>query len=99
MASNLELLMPAGDMQKLKYAFAYGADAVYVGAPIFSLRARTNSFTIETLKEAVDYTHSLGKKIYFTANIYAHNIKIKPFLAQFGKMLELKPDAFIMADP
>lgn len=91
--------MPAGDLQKLKYAFAYGADAVYVGAPIFSLRARSNSFTLETLKEAVDYTHSLGKKIYFTSNIYAHNVKIKPFLAQFGKMLELKPDAFIMADP
>lgn len=91
--------MPAGDMQKLKYAYAFWADAVYVWAPIFSLRARTNDFTMETLKEAVDYAHSLGKKIYFTANIYAHNIKIKPFMAQFGKMLECNPDAFIMADP
>ncbi|MDD5770543.1 MAG: U32 family peptidase C-terminal domain-containing protein [Candidatus Gracilibacteria bacterium] len=99
MKQKLELLLPAGDMEKLKFAFAYGADAVYVGAPMFSLRARTNAFTMETLKEAVDYAHNLGKKIYFTANIYAHNVKIKPFLAQFKKMYELNPDAFIMADP
>jgi len=99
--SKLELLMPAGNMEKLKFAFAYWADAVYVGAPMFSLRARTNSFTMETLKEAVSYVRALdwNKKIYFTANIYAHNVKIKPFLAQFWKMVDMKPDAFIMADP
>ncbi len=93
--------MPAGDMEKLKYAFAYGADAVYVGAPMFSLRARTNGFTMPLLQEAVDYVRALpwNKKIYFTANIYAHNMKIKPFLAHFKKMVEMKPDAFIMADP
>jgi len=99
MSQKLELLMPAGDLEKLKFAFAYGADAVYVGAPMFSLRARTNAFTMETLKVAVDYAHHLGKKIYFTANIYAHNIKIKPFMAQFGKMYDMNPDAFIMSDP
>lgn len=91
--------MPAGNMEKLKFAYAYGADACYVWAPMFSLRARTNAFTIETLQEAVDYAHNLGKKIYFTANIYAHNAKIKPFMAQFKKMYDMKPDAFIMADP
>lgn len=91
--------MPAWDMEKLKFAYAYGADAVYVGAPMFSLRARTNAFTMDTLKEAVDYAHARGKKIFFTANIYAHNVKIKPFLAQFKKMYDMKPDAFIMADP
>ena len=91
--------MPAGDMEKLKFAYAYWADATYVGAPMFSLRARTNAFTMQTLQEAVDYAHNLGKKIYFTANIYAHNVKIKPFLAQFKKMYDMKPDAFIMADP
>jgi len=96
---KLELLMPAGDMEKLKFAYAYGADAVYVGAPMFSLRARTNAFTMESLKEAVEYAHALGKKIYFTANIYAHNIKIKPFMIQFKRMYEMQPDAFIMADP
>lgn len=66
---------------------------------MFSLRARTNAFTMETLQEAVNYAHNLGKKIYFTANIYAHNVKIKPFMAQFKKMYDMKPDAFIMADP
>jgi len=66
---------------------------------MFSLRARTNAFTMDTIAEAVKYAHNLGKKIYFTANIYAHNMKIKPFLAHFKKMVEMKPDAFIMADP
>jgi putative protease len=66
---------------------------------MFSLRARTNAFTMETLKEAVDYAHARGKKIYFTANIYAHNMKIKPFMAQFKKMMDMQPDAFIMSDP
>ena len=101
MSKKLELLMPAWDFEKLKFAFAYWADAVYVWAPMFSLRARTNRFTLDTLQESVDYVRSLwtDKKIYFTANIYAHNIKIKPFMAQFKKMVDMKPDAFIMADP
>ncbi len=99
MSKKLELLMPAWDMEKLKFAYAYWADAVYVWAPMFSLRARTNAFTMETLQEAVDYAHNLWKKIYFTANIYAHNVKIKPFMAQFKKMYDMKPDAFIMSDP
>ncbi len=96
---KLELLMPAGSVEKMKYAFAYGADAVYVWAPMFSLRARTNSFTMDDLEYAVKYAHNLWKKIYFTANIYAHNAKIKPFMAQFKKMMSYKPDAFIMSDP
>jgi len=99
MTKKLELLMPAGDFEKLKFAYAYGADATYVGVPMFSLRARTNAFTMQTIGEAVEYAHNFGKKIYFTANIYAHNMKIKPFLAHFRKMVEMKPDAFIMADP
>lgn len=99
MKKNLELLMPAWDFEKLKFAYAYWADATYVWVPMFSLRARTNAFTMETIGEAVEYAHNLWKKIYFTANIYAHNFKIKPFLAQFWKMVEMKPDAFIMADP
>ena len=96
---KLELLMPAGDFEKLKFAYAYWADATYVWVPMFSLRARTNAFTMQTIWEAVEYAHNLGKKIYFTANIYAHNMKIKPFLSQFRKMVDMKPDAFIMADP
>ncbi len=99
MTKKLELLMPAWDFEKLKFAYAYWADACYVGAPMFSLRARTNAFTMESLAQAVKYAHNLWKKIYFTANIYAHNMKIKPFLAHFRKMVEYWPDAFIMADP
>lgn len=96
---KLELLMPAWSFEKLKYAYAYWADACYVWAPLFSLRARTNSFTMEQLEEAAKYAHLRGKKIYFTANIYAHNFKIKLFMAQFAKMVEYWPDAFIMSDP
>ena len=99
MTKKLELLMPAWDFEKLKFSYAYGADACYVWVPMFSLRARTNAFNMDTIKEAVEYAHNLWKKIYFTANIYAHNVKIKPFMAQFAKMVEMKPDAFIMADP
>lgn len=99
MSKKLELLFPAGNLEKLKYAIAYGADAVYAGVPMFSLRARENQFTWEDLAEAVEYCHSRGKKIYFTANIYAHNMKIKPFMASFAKMQAMKPDAYIMSDP
>lgn len=99
MSKKLELLFPAGNLEKLKYAIAYGADAVYAGVPMFSLRARENQFTWEDLAEAVEYCHSRGKKIYFTANIYAHNMKLKPFMAAFEKMHALKPDAYIMSDP
>lgn len=96
---KLELLFPAWNLEKLKYAIAYGADAVYAWVPMFSLRARENQFTWESLAEGVEYCHSRGKKIYFTANIYAHNMKIKPFMANFQKMMDMKPDAFIMSDP
>jgi U32 family peptidase len=96
---KLEFLLPAGNLEKLKYALAYGADAVYAWVPMFSLRARENQFTWESLAEGVEYCHARGKKIYFTANIYAHNAKIKPFMAAFEKMEALKPDAYIMSDP
>jgi U32 family peptidase len=66
---------------------------------MFSLRARTNEFTMIDLEKAVKYAHKLGKKIYFTTNIYAHNCKIESFIKQFEKMLEMQPDAFIMSDP
>ncbi len=95
---DVELLMPAGDLDKLKIAFAYGADAVYAGVPIFSLRARENDFNLDSLKVGIDYAHSLGKKVYLTMNIYAHNYKAKRFLDSFSKMYDLNPDGFIMSD-
>ncbi len=91
--------MPAWNLEKMKYAIAYWADAVYAWVPMFSLRARENQFSWEDLAEAVKYCHDRWKKIYFTANIYAHNAKIKPFMEAFKKMYALKPDAYIMSDP
>ena len=90
--------MPAGDPEKMRYAFAYGADAVYAGVPIFSLRARENGFRVESVKAAIDYAHSLGKKIYLTMNIYAHNSRVQPFIDSFCEMADLEPDGFIMSD-
>jgi len=94
-----ELLMPAGNFEKLQYAFAYGADAVYAGIPMFSLRARENQFDVSKVEEGIQYAHKLGKKIYLTANIFAHNNKINVFMKALDQMVELQPDAFIMADP
>jgi putative protease len=94
-----ELLAPAGSFEKEQYAFAYGADAVYAGVPMFSLRARENQFAVNEVKEAIAYARKLKKKIYLTTNIYAHNIKVKPFLTALDEMVKLKPDAFIMSDP
>ncbi len=91
--------MPAGNMEKLKFALAYGADAVYAGAPAYSLRARENQFSVGFLKEAAEYCHARGKKIYFTANIFPHNVKIPHFMRAMEQMVALRPDAFIMADP
>ena len=92
--------MPAGDFEKMKYAFAYGADAVYMGIPMFSLRARENGFKRDTIIEAIDYAHNLGKKIYITANILPHNHKVAPFAKYIDRLLEqARPDAWIMADP
>ncbi|MBT3630331.1 MAG: tRNA 5-hydroxyuridine modification protein YegQ [Candidatus Marinimicrobia bacterium] len=94
-----ELLLPAGNFEKLKYAFAYGADAVYAGVPRYSLRTRENEFRKESLLDGIAYTHDLGKKLYLTMNIYAHNTKIKGFMDEMERMLQYKPDAMIMADP
>ena len=94
-----ELLAPAGSPEKMDYAFAYGADAVYAGIPKFSLRARENPFKDATLKAAIEKTHQLGKKIYITANILPPNRKIESFQKSLAYFAEAKPDAFIMADP
>ncbi len=94
-----ELLLPAGDLEKLKYGLAFGGDAVYLGAPYFSLRARENEFNLESLKEGIDHTHSLGKKVYLTANIFARNRKLNNFMPAMDEWLKLQPDAIIMSDP
>lgn len=99
MKKKLELLAPAGSIEKMKYAFAYGADAVYMGIPDFSLRVRVNRFTMDDVKSAIEYAHSIGKKIYVTVNIMAHNghlDQLPPYLKQLNKW---KPDALIVSDP
>ncbi|MBT6940697.1 MAG: U32 family peptidase, partial [Candidatus Marinimicrobia bacterium] len=99
MMKHPELLSPAGNLNKLKYAFAYGADAVYAGVPRFSLRTRENEFREESLIEGIKYAHDLGKKIYLTLNIYAHNTKVDGFIRELEKVAEWEPDGLIMADP
>ena len=92
--------MPAGNFEKMQYALAFGADAVYLGIPMFSLRARENGFKKESVKQAIDYVHNLGKKVYLTANILPHNHKVNPFIKYIDQLLkETKPDAWIMSDP
>jgi len=99
MKQKPEILAPAGDMFKLKTAFAFGADAVYAGIPKFSLRTREAGFNADNLKEAIDYTHAIGKKIYLTLNIYPHNLKVDAFLRELDTVAQMEPDALIMADP
>jgi U32 family peptidase len=94
-----ELLAPAGNPEKLRYALAYGADAVYAGIPKFSLRARENGFNNASMKEAIQFVHSQGKKIFVTANILAPNRKVESFEKSLAEYAEQGPDAFIMADP
>lgn len=93
--------MPAGDLEKLRFALAFGADAVYLGIPRFSLRARENGFkTLQEVAEAVHYAHSLGKKAYVTANVFPHNSKVASCIKYIGETLKLcQPDAWIMSDP
>ncbi|MBD3244662.1 MAG: U32 family peptidase [Candidatus Moranbacteria bacterium] len=95
----IELLAPAGSLKKLKYAFAYGADAVYCGMPNFSLRGiRANQFNLQNLKQGIEYAHKLKKKIYVTLNIYPHNKELKKIKNHLQKLIKLKPDAIIASD-
>ena len=93
-----ELLLPAGSLVKLKTAILYGADAVYAGTPDMSLRTQSK-FTLEDLKEGIDFVHPMGKKIYLTLNLYIHNEEAEK-LPQFVQTLrELQPDGVLVADP
>ena len=94
-----ELLLPAGLLKHVHYAFAYGADAVYAGQPRYSLRVRNNDFTLENLASGIELAHSLGKKLFVASNILPHNAKIKTYMADMEPIIDMKPDALIMADP
>lgn len=94
-----ELLVPAGSLEVLKTAVIYGADAVYIGGEIFSLRAKAKNFSYEDMKIGIDFAHSHGVKVYVTANILAHNCDLNETEEYFTQMNELGPDGFIIADP
>ncbi len=96
---KLELLAPAGDMEKLKTAVRFGADAVYFGGEMFSLRAGAGNFTIPEIEEAMDWLHSNNAKGYMTINIYPHNGDISPLRDYIGKIRHIPVDAFLVSDP
>ncbi|MDR3345698.1 MAG: U32 family peptidase [Campylobacteraceae bacterium] len=100
MAVGAELLSPAGNFEKLKIALSYGADAVYGGVSHFSLRIRSGKeFTYESFKEAIDYTHALGKKLYVTINGFPFNSQLGLLEKHIETVASMQPDAFIIAAP
>ena len=94
-----ELLMPASSLEVLKTAFNYGADACYIGGEMYGLRAKAKNFSLADMKEGIEYAHNLGKKVYVTANITAHNRDLKGIEEYFKELKEIRPDAFIISDP
>ncbi|RHA18693.1 U32 family peptidase [Eubacterium ventriosum] len=94
-----ELLVPASSLEVLKTAVRYGADAVYIGGEVFGLRAKAKNFSLEEMKEGVEFAHRYNVKVYVTANILAHNSDIEPVKAYFNDLKKIKPDALIIADP
>lgn len=99
MNRKIELLAPAGDLEKLKFACIYGADAVYIGGQIFGLRASAKNFSIEDMEEGIKFAHERGKKVYVTINIIPHNEDLKELPEYLEKLNELKVDAVILSDP
>lgn len=94
-----ELLSPAGLIKNMRYAFAYGADAVYAGLPRYSLRVRNNDFRLPNLEQGINEAHELGKKFFAATNILPHTAKIKTFIEDMEPIIAFGPDALIMADP
>lgn len=95
---KIELLSPAGDLERLKIALLYGADAVYIGGKDYSLRANANNFSISEIKEACDFAHNLSKKVYLTLNIVFHNEDIAGVYDYIKDVVEAGIDAFIVSD-
>ena len=96
---KIELLAPAGDIEKLKIAVDYGADAVYFGGEMFSLRAGAGNLTVDEIREGVEYAHERGVKCHMTLNIFAHNEDIEPLKNYLETIKGIPIDAFIVSDP
>ena len=93
-----ELLLPAGSLDKMRAAYDFGADAVYAGQPRYSLRARNNEFRLEQIGQGIAEAHARGKKFFVTSNLIAHNDKVRTYLRDIEPVIDLGPDALIMAD-
>ena len=96
---RIELLSPAGDLERLKVTLLYGADAVYIGGQKYSLRANATNFSIEEIKEACDFAHNLNKKVYLTLNIVFHNEDMDGVEEYIKEVVDAGIDAFIVSDP
>ena len=99
MARHPELLIPASDLEVLKTAVVFGADAVYIGGEAFGLRAKAKNFSKEDMMEGIRFAHEHDVKVYVTANILAHNYDLEGVREYFKELKEIKPDALIIADP
>jgi len=95
-----ELLSPAGTLKNMRFAFAYGADAVYAGQPRYSLRVRNNQFSKDDiLAQGIEEAHGAGKLFFLASNIAPHNNKLKSYMRDLEPIIEMGPDALIMSDP
>lgn len=99
MSQLTELLSPAGTRQAMRFAYAYGADAVYAGQPRYSLRVRENEFSNDNIADSIAEAHALGKRFYLASNISPHNEKVRTYIKDLEPIIDAKPDALIMADP
>lgn len=99
MSRLIELLIPASSLEVLKTAVIFGADAVYIGGEAFGLRAKAKNFSMEEMKEGIEFAHAHDVKVYVTANILAHNDDLEGVREYFEELREIKPDALIIADP
>lgn len=97
--TRVELLSPAGDLERLKVTLLYGADAVYIGGQAYSLRANTTNFSLEEIKEGCAFAHKLNKKVYLTLNIVFHNEDMQDVESYIDSVVACGIDAFIVSDP
>ena len=96
---RIELLSPAGDLERLKVTLLYGADAVYIGGQQYSLRANANNFSIDEIREGCEFAHKLGKKVHLTLNIVFHNEDMDGVEEYIKDVVDAGIDAFIVSDP
>ncbi len=94
-----ELLAPAGTLRNMRYAFAYGADAVYAGMPRYSLRVRNNDFREDNLRTGIAEAHAQGRQFFVATNVMPHGAKLRTFIDDIAPVIDMAPDALIMADP